>query len=134
MVVVLGGVAVLSVALHVGPVSRLVADPGVESCKGITAEHSATPAPGASASNSAQTLTADEYKKARKQFTDSRYADLRTAGAHFVDLVWQASGSSSNSDANLGSALALLGPLVSAYSDLSGACANHGVVLPPLMS
>jgi hypothetical protein len=27
---------------------------------------------------------------------------------------------------------ALLGPLVYAYSDLSGACANHGVVLPPL--
>jgi hypothetical protein len=113
------------------PVAALVADSGVQSCKSIAAGRSASPTASASTDAATTTMTADQYRTVRAQFSHSRYADLRTAGTHFVDLVWQAAGATDGSD-GLGAALALLGPLVSAYSDLSGACANHGVVLPPL--
>jgi hypothetical protein len=126
-VVVLGGVTVLSAALRVGPAANLVADRGVEACKAIAADKSS------GSSSGTGTFTAADYQRIRKQFTDSRYADIRTAGDHFVDLVWQAQGvGNSNDDSDFGAVLVLVGPLVSAYSDLSGACSNHGFVLPPL--
>jgi hypothetical protein len=117
--------------LRIGPAANLVADRGVEACKAIAASTST----GSNADSASGTgkFTASQYQQIRKQFTDSRYSDIRTAGDHFVDLLWQAQGvGTSGDDSDLAAALALFGPLVSGYSDLSGACANHGIVLPPL--
>jgi hypothetical protein len=130
VLLLLGGGAVLSAAFRVGPAANLLADSGVESCKAIAAQKSASN-PNNTSGPVGKTTVAD-YRKARAQFTNSRYADLRTAGAHFLDVVWQAQSALGNGpDASFG-ALAFLGPLLSAYSDLAGACANHGAVLPPL--
>ncbi len=75
---------------------------------------------------SKSTLTAEDYKRIRSLFANSRYGDIRVAGTHFVDVVWQASGPGDDT----GAALMFIVPLVSAYADLAGACTNHGVELP----
>jgi hypothetical protein len=128
-VVILGGGAVLTAAFHVGPAASLLSDSGVDSCRELAAQKAAN-----NPNDTSGPVKANEadYRKARAKFTNSRYADLRTAGAHFLDLAWQVSQSIGNGpDVGFG-ALMYVGPLVSAYSDLAGACANHGVVLPPL--
>lgn len=74
-------------------------------------------------------ITADEYHQLRDVFAHSRYGDLRDAGTKFVDVVWQLS--QLGDDAGF-AALGFIGPLMSDYASLTGACANHGVTLPPL--
>jgi hypothetical protein len=78
-------------------------------------------------------MTESEYLDLRARFANSRYADLRDSGTKFVDLIWQLSGVSDGGEA-LGAILLMGGQLVQAYSSLSGACAAHGVVIPPLTS
>jgi hypothetical protein len=123
---VVGGAGLVSAGLGLGPLANLLKDSGLESCKAMADQKSAGPR-----NDSTSKFTADDYKRVRAQFVGSRYSDIRVSGTHFVDVVWQAQGARSD---DLGAALMLIGPLVNAYSDLAGACANHGVVLPPLTS
>ncbi len=125
-------VAVLIVVLGwagVGPASRLHADSGVRACKDVATGDTA----GGTRSNAGDvTMSQDDYRRIRGQFQGSRFADLRGSGTHFVDLVWQIGRMLRAGGDPLTSAIAYGGEVFSAYSDLSGACANHGVTLPPL--
>jgi hypothetical protein len=76
-------------------------------------------------------FTEREYREFRSRFAGSRYDDLREAGTAFADIVWQVSGTGKPGDW-LGALLLTGGRLIQAYSDLSGACEEHGVTIPRL--
>lgn len=117
-----GGVAVAGLrSANVGPFK----DSGLAMCEAIR-DGKNKPA------NKDQKMTPERYQKLRKPFADSRYADIRDSGTKFVDLVWQLAGTDTNKDGALGMVLMLGGQTMQSYSSLSGACANHGVVIPPL--
>ena len=125
-------VAVLIVVLGwagIGPASPLHADSGVQACKDVAAGDDA----GDTRPNAGDvTMSPDDYRWIRGQFQGSRFADIRGSGTHFVDVVWQIGRMFSSGGDPLAPAIAYAGEVFSAYSDLSGACANHGVTLPPL--
>lgn len=116
-----GGIFAMLYFSNVGPFK----DSGLAMCESIRDGQDA-----GSASDSDSPLTEAEYLELRAQFANSRYADIRDAGTRFVDLVWQLS--SVDDDDSLGAALLFAGQIMEAYSALSGACAAHGVVIPPL--
>lgn len=76
-------------------------------------------------------MTEAEYQQIRAIFSDSRYSEIRTNGSAMVDYVWQFNELGPESAL---AALPLVGPLNQAYSGLSGGCAQHGIILPPLGS
>jgi hypothetical protein len=125
-------VAVVIVVLGwagIGPASRLHADSGVQACKDVAAGDNA----GNTRSNAGDvTMSQDDYRRIRGQFQGSRFADIRGSGTHFVDVVWQIGRMFRSGGDPLAPAIAYAGEVFSAYSDLSGACANHDVTLPPL--
>lgn len=96
-----------------------VEDSGVSACKQMASNKN---------NSNMGKLTQKEYMNARKIFLDSDYKDLRESGTKFVDLVWQ------TSELKDMEALSFIQPLVSSYTELSGACASHGVVIPPLQT
>lgn len=102
-------------------------DSGIKGCEQIAAKKN--PVKGDNSTSSK--MTATEYKSIRDIFNNSRYDDLRQAGTKFIDLLWQISNMPE--DAGF-AALGLIGPLYADYGALSGACANRGVVIPPLPS
>lgn len=131
VVVVLVGVATAGVLMvrNVGPFK----DSGVAMCEQIRdAKTNNTTVTGSTSSDGK--LTLDGYHKLRRQFADSRYADLRDAGTKFIDLAWQLAQSTDSGDSEgaLGAVLLMGGQIMQLYSSLAGACANHGVDLPPL--
>lgn len=114
-------------ARNVGPFK----DSGLSGCEQIVAMQASQSA--STSSNSDNKLTEAQYKQMRAVFSKSRYDDINRAGTQFIDLLWQISKvDTSNSDAALGIAFAYLGQITGDYSNLSGACGNHGVKLPPL--
>jgi hypothetical protein len=123
--VLIGGVAVAVLrGSNVGPFK----DSGLATCEAIRDDKSkASPKKDGDAK-----VKEAEYRKLRKLFADSRYSDIRDSGTKFVDLVWQFQGVDTNKEGALGMALVMGGQLMQSYSSLSGACANHGVVIPPL--
>ena len=94
-------------------------DSGVQACKfiseGLDANGQPTGAP-STASPEPEGTEAEQYKDLRDVFAGSRHDDIEQAGTKFVD------------DAYSGDIFGALG----SYSDLAGACANHGYPLPPL--
>jgi hypothetical protein len=62
-------------------------------------------------------------------FADSGDKAIRSNGTKLIDTAWQAG---QISDENAFSVLALVGPMTESYTGLTGACAAHGVTLPPL--
>lgn len=126
LVLVGGGTVAVLRANNVGPFK----DSGLAACEAIRDSKTK------GSSNSNDKMTAAKYREMRKPFADSRYADIRDSGTKFVDLAWQFAGStgqnSNNNDGSLGMALVAVGQLFQSYSSLSGACANHGVTLPPI--
>lgn len=117
-----GGTFAVLRAYNVGPLK----DSGLATCEAIRDNKNKNKSSGD------DKIKADEYLKLRKKFSGSRYDDIRDSGTKFVDLVRQFDGTDKNSDGALGMALVLGGQLVQSYSSLSGACANHGVTIPPL--
>jgi hypothetical protein len=120
-VLFVGGGAVLFAGLTgKGPAVSLTHDSGIEMCQ-MLVERSE---PVQSAS-SREHMTVAQYRAVRSRFAGSRYEDIRTTGTHFVDLLWQLDGADEG-------ALLFAGQIFGAYGDLSGACFNHGVLLPRL--
>lgn len=119
----IGGIAVAVLrAGNVGPFK----DSGLAACEAIRDRKSQI-------AKKDEKVTQADYQKLRKVFADSRYADIRDSGTKFTDLIWQFQGMHPESDlGDLGLALAAVGQLMQQYSSLSGACAAHGVVIPPL--
>ena len=115
-------VVISVVAITLGITSFLMfhhspVDPGIAACERIRDHHNTTNAK----------ITQDEYLAGRRAIARSRYEDLRSTGTHLIDLAWQAQGAQDLS------ALVLVGPLMNAYSDFSGACAAHNIVLPSIL-
>lgn len=120
--VLIGGVTVAVLrANNVGPFK----DSGLAACEAIRDSKNQI-------AKKNEKVTQADYQKLRKVFADSRYADIRDSGTKFTDLVWQLQGMDTNADGAFGMALAFLGQVMQSYSSLSGACAAHGVVIPPL--
>jgi hypothetical protein len=71
-------------------------------------------------------FTEDQYLKLRKVFQDSRHDDIRIAGTRLMDVVWQVSKLGPNPGLE---ALPYLNQIMSAATDMQGACANHGIVI-----
>jgi len=123
-ILLLSGGGVLYVGLGgAGPAAAYLRDSGVVMCEAMAARKA--DAPEAPQQNSPERLAESQYRAIRKQFSRSRYEDLRRAGTHFVDVVWQIQGAEP-------ALLLLAGLLFSAYSDLAGACVNHDVMVPPI--
>lgn len=71
-------------------------------------------------------MTKDQYLTLRGVFQDSRYDDIRAAGTKMMDVLWQITNM--GKDAGL-EAFPLVGQMMSAITDMQGACANHGIVV-----
>ncbi|SCL29755.1 hypothetical protein GA0070624_3944 [Micromonospora rhizosphaerae] len=71
------------------------------------------------------------YRRMRKQFADSRYADIRDAGTAFLDTFWQLGTNATGSNV-VNTTRDLGARLMRAYDALSTACANHGVKIPSM--
>jgi hypothetical protein len=93
----------------------LSTDSGVAACRTIAARMIAT--------DNGQPWPLD--RNARADFAGSRYAGLRTAGTTIVDFLVEA-------DRTGFSAPTFEDTLVTDYTNLSAACARHGVTMPPL--
>lgn len=127
-VVIVVAAASAFVTLRAGNVGPFK-DSGLAMCETIRDDK------GKTTSNDNEKMTEASYLKLRKPFANSRYSDIRDSGTKFVDLVWQFAGATQkggNEDGALGMALVMGGQLMQSYSSLSGACANHGVTIPPL--
>ncbi|MFB9449762.1 hypothetical protein Dvina_01445 [Dactylosporangium vinaceum] len=136
LLVLAGGAVVAGGVTGKGPAASVFKDSGVAACEQIrdsAAASKASPEPSPKATKSAaESLKA--YQAFRKQFADSRYDDLRTAGTEVLDLIFQLSdsGKDSTSDGDAGLAFVAAGQLVQKWATLAGACGNHGVTIPKL--
>lgn len=81
-----------------------------------------------------RTPDAPDARVLRGDFARSRYGDLRDAGTHFVDLAIQLAPGPVYDGTAAALAPWVAGQLLDSYSRLSGACVNHGVPIPPLLS
>lgn len=113
----------LSNVLPVG-VPVIGKDSGLAACEELAA--------GTKPTGQNESITADQYKKLRQVFSESRYPEIGKPGVKMVDLAWQFQRSDNKDD--LGAALMLVGPMTQAYSELAGGCAEHDVVIPALGS
>jgi hypothetical protein len=109
---------------------RVGPDTGVAACKAV-----AEPDPnggGLIRSDGAESMSEREYKEVRALFAGSRDEDIKEHGTTLIDLAWQIQNTPEEDQ--LGAAFAYIGPITQAYTGLSGACAEHGYVLPPMGS
>lgn len=90
----------------------LLADTGITACKTMAAYQSPNGVPGPTGPG------------IRADFAGSRYADLRTAGTAMIDLL---NDPTTPYNDYIQSAATMLAD----YQNLTKACANHGVTLPP---
>ncbi|MEV6932612.1 hypothetical protein AB0M46_50105 [Dactylosporangium sp. NPDC051485] len=127
-----GGALVVAGAAGNGPAAGIFKDPGVAACEQIRDNAAAARSRPSSAPASSSQDGLKAYQALRKQFADSRYGDLRTAGTEVLDLLFQFSGADSAKDDNAGLALVAAGQLVQQWATLAGACGNHGVTIPKL--
>jgi hypothetical protein len=110
------------------PKGRDKIDSGIQACKMVSEGKSpdGKPTDGPSSEPGAEDeFTQEQYKDLRDIFADSRHDDIKAAGTKFVDVAYQASGAGDG-------ALAFLMPMMTSYTELSSACANHGYPLPAL--
>ncbi len=105
-------------------------DPGVAMCK-LLRDTKPSAGSGSGSGTGTPKLNDAQVQYMRKQFASSRYADLRQAGAEFLDLTTMRLPTPTGTDivAIMRQALA---KVMTAFTDLSKACANHGVKLPPI--
>lgn len=118
-------VAGLLVLTGVGYVAwqRFGPDPGIAACEAMAAKKSPV---SDSANRGGDKLTKAQYLELRDVFDGSRHDDIRTAGLKLVDVLWQISQIPEGEEFG---ALAFIGTATSAMTELTGACANHGIVV-----
>lgn len=102
-------------------------DSGIQACKSISEgkDPHGKPTDSPDSTGASETFTPEQYKDLRDVFADSRHDDIKAAGTKFVDVAYQAEGAGDG-------ALAFLMPMMTSYTELSTACANHGYPLPAL--
>ncbi|WP_173158345.1 hypothetical protein [Phytohabitans suffuscus] len=100
-------------------------DTGVAACEAIAEDNKLA------GNNPDETLTAEEYRRVRKMFADSRHAAIRDNGVKIVDIAWQMRDMK---DEDALAALPLVGSMMEAYAGLAGGCAEHGITIPPITS
>lgn len=117
-------VAAVGVWIVVTPKALDKVDTGVRACKFISEGKDAhgKPTPSTAPKDDDNKMTSDQYKKMRSVFAESRHNDIETAGTKFADSAWQMQGGN----------LLMLDATLTSYTELTGACANHGYPLPPL--
>jgi uncharacterized protein (UPF0264 family) len=81
--------------------------------------------------NDTKKMTTQQYADLRKRIQAVDDPAVRDPALRVVDDVWQIKDVS---DDDALSALPILGDIMSQYGALTGACAMHGVTLPPLTS
>lgn len=101
---------------------RIKKDSGIAACEAFRDKSKVD---GASTDTNS-TLTEAQYRQLRKVFEDSRYDDIKAAGTKMMDVLWQVSQLGKNPGIE---ALPYLGQMMSAITDVQGACANHGIVI-----
>lgn len=75
----------------------------------------------------------DKIREIRAMFADSRYEDIRLNGVAMMDLSAQFIAMQGDpADSDLGTALALVGPMMTANAGLAGGCREHGYEIPAL--
>lgn len=75
----------------------------------------------------------DKIREIRAMFADSRYEDIRLNGVAMMDLSAQfVQMQGDPADSDLGTALALVGPMMTANAGLAGGCREHGYEIPAL--
>jgi len=97
-------------------------DSGVVMCKRMASGYKPTAKDGPSSA-----ITRGEYLGLRDTFNDSTDPAIREHGVAFADAVW--SFMRRQDEDNV---MAYVGPLMTAYIGLTGACAVYGFDLPPL--
>lgn len=101
-------------------------DSGVALCKAITESGKVSDAPVAK-------TDLGEIRRVRALFADSRYEDIRINGVAMMDLGAQfATMKNGGQEAELGTALALVGPMMTANAGLAGGCREHGYEIPAM--
>jgi hypothetical protein len=127
-VLVLGAIGYFVVWPQVRP------DAGVALCRGLAEQGKGEDLSAGVDSDGDNTFSEAEYTKLRGQIRSSRDEELREHGTALIDLMWQAQAIDENADEaeQFGAALLLVGNLSRAYTGLTGACAEHGITLPPL--
>jgi hypothetical protein len=108
--------------------SQTSVDSGVSACKSMSSSVKS----GDTSDDSNTPMTEASYKKARKVWEQSKFAELRTAGTTIVDDIYKLDQQSSGDDATLGDAMTTLIVLRTDWASLQAACGKHGVVLPGL--
>lgn len=101
-------------------------DSGVAACEAI-ASSGGTKIDGGAGENATD---AEKIRAVRALFADSRHDDIRQHGVAFMDLTTQIMAMGEKPDL---SALALVGPITTAYAGLAGGCADQGHTIPPMM-
>jgi hypothetical protein len=102
------------------------ADSGIKGCQGIAANAAS---PKASGSKKTTPMTEEDYRKNRKIYEDSKYADLKAAGTSVIDTVYDMS---QDTGQDYSGSMADLYTLRDHWASLKRACANHGVTIPSL--
>lgn len=116
--------AVLALAaVGYGAWDLLKPDPGIAACEAMAGKRGPL---GDANSDGNDKLSESEYLKLREVFADSKHADIRAAGTKLVDVLWQVSQIPEGQE--LG-AIAYVGQVTGAMTELTGACANHGIVV-----
>jgi hypothetical protein len=118
----IGGLVATVLWDRVGP------DTGVAACEAVANPQKG----GLIRSDGAEKMSEREYREVRNLFASSRDKDIKTHGTALIDMAWQIQNI--KEEDQLGAAFAYLGPITAAYTGLSGACAKHGHVLPPMGS
>lgn len=102
-------------------------DSGVALCKGIAERGKVV-----NEAPVAQT-DLDEIRRVRAMFADSRYEDIRINGVAMMDLSAQfVTMRKDAAEPDLGTALALVGPMMTANAGLAGGCREHGYEIPAM--
>lgn len=124
MVTAFCGVVALGAGVLIG-YKVLSPDTGVQACEAMR-ENADKQQSGEDAS-----MTASEYREIRKVFMSSNHEELRDAGTRFIDVSWQLASKGKQAPSE-GAVLMYGAELISAYTDLVGACAAQGVEIPTL--
>jgi len=106
-------------------------DTGVAACEALAGGDKLTTLNAGDGRVRGERMTEQEYREIRGIFSASRHVAIRDNGQTLIDNAWQLQ--EIGPDSGL-AALPLLGPITTAYTGLSGGCAEQGITIPPLGS
>lgn len=127
----LAGMLVRSANVLPGWVPVIGMDSGVAMCKAIAEKPQGESA--AEAAGSDEAVEMERVRQFRALFAGSRYDDIRVNGVALMDLTAQfVQMSQGRAEADFGTSLALVGPMMTANAGLAGGCREHGYEIPSM--